>query len=342
MNLVKLLSCSSVAAMMLIAPQVHAYKVGLAMPTQNEDRWYKEGFLLQDKLKNAGFEVELFYGGDVDVDLQNKQIIRLANSGVNVLVIGAIDGAAMADSLAVAKSKGINVISYDRLITGTNAVSYYATFDNEMVGHMQGKYLVDKLNLGMTSTPKNIELFYGSLNDNNAKFFWKGAMDELRPYIQSGQAVIKSGQTTPEEVNTPDWSTTEANKRMSDLIDKIGYGPGKTRLDGVLCPADCISDGVLFALKRNGYDSSNMPVVTGQDAVPEALKSIEAGEQAMTIFKNPNELCNRIVSMVTSLARGQTVEINDTSTYDNGAKIVDTYLCTPELIDKSNVAQLIK
>jgi putative multiple sugar transport system substrate-binding protein len=339
MKLVKLLSCSTVAAMMFIAPQVHAYKVGLAMPTQNEDRWYNEGVLLQNKLKNAGFDVELFYGGDGDIDLQNKQIIRLTNLGVNVLVVGAIDGAAMSDSLGFAKSKGVAVISYDRLITRTPAVSYYATFDNEMVGHMQGKYLVDKLNLATTSTPKNIELFYGALTDNNAKFFWKGAMDELRPYIQSGQAVIRSGQTTPEEVNTPDWSTTEANKRMGELIEKVGYGPGKTRLDGVLCPADCISSGVLFALKRNGYDSSNMPVVTGQDAVPEALDSIENGEQAMTIFKNPNELCNTIVSMVTNMSKGQPVEINDTSTYDNGAKIVDTYLCMPELIDKSNVAK---
>ncbi|MBQ9220768.1 MAG: sugar-binding protein [Succinivibrio dextrinosolvens] len=341
MNLVKLLSCSSVAAMMCFAPQVHAYKVGLSMPTQNEDRWYKEGFALQNRLKNAGFEVELFYGGDVDVDLQNRQLIRLANSGANVLVIGPIDGSAMTDALAVAKSKGIAIISYDRLITGTNSVSYYATFDNEMVGHMQGKYLVDKLNLATTSTPKHIELFYGSLNDNNAKFFWKGAMDELRPYIQSGQAVIKSGQTTPEEVNTPDWSGTEANKRMSDLIDKLGYGPGKTRLDGVLCPADCISEGVLFALKRNGYDSSNMPLVTGQDAVPNALKSIADGEQAMTIYKNPNELCNTIVNMVTRLSKGEPVDINDTSTYDNGAKVVDTYLCEPELIDKSNVSKLL-
>ncbi|MBP5243864.1 MAG: substrate-binding domain-containing protein, partial [Succinivibrio sp.] len=167
MKLVKLLSCSTVAAMMFIAPQVHAYKVGLAMPTQNEDRWYNEGVLLQNKLKNAGFEVELFYGGDGDIDLQNKQIIRLTNLGVNVLVVGAIDGAAMSDSLGFAKSKGVSVIRYDRLITKTPAVSYYATFDNEMVGHIHGKYLVDKLNLATTSTPKNIELFYGSLTDNN-------------------------------------------------------------------------------------------------------------------------------------------------------------------------------
>ncbi len=337
MNLVKLLSCSSVAAMMLIAPQVHAYKVGLAMPTQNEDRWYNEGLLLKNKLTSAGFEVELFYGGDVDVDLQNKQLIRLADEGANVLVIGAIDGGALKDSLSYAHKKGVKVISYDRLITGTDAVSYYATFDNAMVGHMQGKFLVDKLNLATTSTPKNIELFYGALSDNNAKFFWQGAMEELRPYIQSGILHIRSGQTTPEEVNTPDWSTTEANKRMSDLIEKVGYGPGKVKLDGVLCPADCISSGVLFALKRFGYDASNMPVITGQDAVPEALDSIENGELAMTIFKDPNELSNAVVNMIKSLKNGEEVEINDTSTYDNGAKIVDTYLCQPELIVKRNV-----
>jgi len=177
MKFTKLLSCAAVVTAVSFTPVANAFKVGLAMPTQNEDRWYKEGMMLQKMLKDAGFEVELFYGGDVDVELQQRQVARLANEGAQALIIGPIDGSALGESLKIAKSKHIPVISYDRLITGTDAVTYYATFDNEMVGHMQGKYLVDKLDLAMSNSPKHIELFYGSLNDNNAKFFWKGAME---------------------------------------------------------------------------------------------------------------------------------------------------------------------
>lgn len=336
MNYSKLLSVTAFAAFTLFSTQSNAFTVGLAMPTQNEDRWYNEGFMLQNKLKAAGYDVELFYGGDVDVALQQRQLVRLADQNVNVLVVGSIDGSALSEALATAKNKNIPVISYDRLITGTDAVSYYATFDNEMVGHMQGKFLVKALNLENDPTPKNIELFYGSLNDNNAKFFWKGAMDELSPYFENGQLVCKSNEMTPEQVNTPDWSGNESNKRMNALIEKVGYGPDGVKLDAILSPADCVSEGIIFALKKRGYNSSNIPVVTGQDAVPEALDHIASGELAMTIYKNPSELCDTIVKMVGAISKGEKVDINDTTTYNNGAKLMASYLCKPELLDKSN------
>ena len=323
------------------SPCANAFKVGLLMPTQNEDRWYKEGFMLEKKLKKEGFETELFYGGDVDIELQKKQILRAANDGCNVLIIGSIDGSAISDPLNDAKKKGIAIISYDRLITGTDAVNYYATFDNEMVGHIQGKYLVDKLQLDSSYESRNIELFYGSLNDNNAKFFWKGALEELQPYIDSGVVNIKSGVITPEAAQTPDWSDTEANKRMTKLIEENGYGPNGTKLDGVLCPADCIAKGVIFALKKAGYNSSNMPIITGQDATAEGLEQIKAGELAMTILKSPNALSDTVVNMVKSISKHEEVEINDTSTYNNGAKIVDSYLCMPELVDKTNIDKVL-
>lgn len=326
----------------LFTSQADAFTVGVIMPTQNEARWYREGFGVEKELESAGFNVELFFGGDIDVSLQQRQIKRLSNdSNIDALVIGSIDGNALSDALTIAKSKKLPVISYDRLITGTDAVTYYATFDNGKVGQLQGQFLIDKLR-PTVDDPKNIEIFYGSLDDNNAKFFYGEAMKILQPYIDSGALVVKSGEIKPEETNVPSWRTDLSSKRMDALMAKVGYGPDSgERLDGILSPADCISSGIIFTLKKHGYTVENIPVITGQDSTPDALKNIQEGYQAMTIFKDGKQLQNTVLDMVKAISKGQEAHINDTSTYNNGVMDMKSFLCTPELIDRSNINKLL-
>lgn len=320
----------------------YAYKVGLLMPTQNEPKWYNDGFVLEQKMKSAGFQTELFFGGDVDVALQQRQITRLINEGCNVLVIGSIDGSALTDVLKEAKKKNVKVISYDRLITGTDAVSYYATFDNAKVGELQGRFLIGKLKPYASDDVKYIELFYGSIDDNNAKYFYNGAMKYLHPHLDTGKFVIRSKQIDPKEIETPAWSGQEANKRMSSLIEKYNYRPGGERLDAVLAPADCIAVGIVAALKREGFSDNDMPIITGQDASDEGLELVKSGALGMTILKDPNDLSNVVVEMVKDIANGKEPQINDTTTYDNGVLVVPSYLCEPKLVTKKNMKDLIK
>lgn len=306
-----------------------------------EYRWYHEGFALEQQLKSKGFNVELFFAGDADIDLQNRQIKRLADSNVDALVIGSIDGNALSESLKDAKAKSIPVISYDRLITGTDAVTYYLSFDNQQVGKIQGQYLIDKLK-PTVDDPKNIEIFYGSLDDKNAIFFYEEAMQILKPYIDSGALVVKSGKISPNETNVPGWRTDLASKRMDEIIDTVGYDAnGGVKLDGILSPADCLSNGIIFTLKKKGYTPENIPVITGQDATAEALNNVKEGYQAMTIYKSSNDLHEAVINMIRAISSGRKATVNDTTTYNNGVKDMDSFLCTPELIDNTNVAKLL-
>jgi putative multiple sugar transport system substrate-binding protein len=315
-----------------------AYTVGLAMPTQLEDRWYKDGFALEKKLQANGFNVELFYGGDNDTKLQNRQIKRMTDAKVDLMVVGAIDCTGLSDSLNKTHQQKIPVISYDRLILNTNAITYYATFDNFEVGVMQGQYIKKKLNLD-SGNHKTMEIFYGSLDDNNAKFFYEGAMSILYPYIKMGILTVPSGQIKPEETETEGWSTDVALKRMEDLVESQGYGPNGKKLDAILCPSDVVSSGVIFTLKRHGYTPSNIPVITGQDATADAIANVKSGYQAMTIYKSPEALSDVVVDMVKSISQGKEVKVNDTFTYNNGAADMQSYLLEPRLVDKTNVSQ---
>lgn len=240
-----------------------------------------------------------------------------------------------------AKAKSIPVISYDRLITGTDAVTYYVSFDNQQVGKIQGLYLIDKLK-PTVDDPKNIEIFYGSLDDKNAHFFYEEAMQILKPYIDSGALVVKSGKISPNETNVPGLRTDLASKRMDEIIDTVGYGAnGGVKLDDILSPGDCLSDGIIFTLKKKGYTPSNIPVITGQDATAEALQNVKEGYQAMTIYKSRDDLHDAVIDMIRSISSGKKANINDTTTYNNGVKDMDSFLCTPELIDNTNVAKLL-
>ena len=238
-----------ISGLLFSSTEANAFTVGVAFPTQNDTRWYTEGFMLNNKLKAAGFNTELFFAGDLDNGLQLKQLTRMLNSNVDILVIASIDGFSLVDTLKPAQDKKIPIISYDRLIMNTDAPTYYASVDSEMIGELQGQYIIDQLQPGSGSV-KQIEIFTGSPDDNNARIFYEGAMKKLGGFIDLGYITVKSGEVKQEDTAIQNWSPDLANKRMNDLLDKVGYGPNGERLDAILAPSDAIADGIVFALKK--------------------------------------------------------------------------------------------
>jgi putative multiple sugar transport system substrate-binding protein len=259
----------------------------------------------------------------------------MLTKGAKVLVIAAIDGTTLSDVLKQAKAKGITVIAYDRLIRDTPNVDYYATFDNFQVGALQAQSIEQALGLKDGKGPFNIELFGGSPDDNNAYFFYNGAMSVLQPYIDKGKLVVGSGQTGMDKVSTLRWDGATAQARMDNLLSAF-YG--RKRVDAVLSPYDGLSIGILSSLRGVGYGSGDtpMPVVTGQDAEVPSIKSMLRGEQYSTIFKDTRDLARVTVDMVDAALSGKEVTVNDTKTYNNGVKIVPSYLLKPVVVDKSN------
>ena len=316
-------------------------KIGVSMPTQSLQRWNQDGTNMKAELEAAGYEVDLQYAGDNDIPTQVSQLENMISSGCNALVVASIDGSALTEVLKEAKDAGIPVIAYDRLIMNSDAVSYYATFDNYKVGTIQGNYIKDALDLDNAEGPFNIELFTGAPDDNNVNFFFGGAMDVLNPYIESGKLVVLSGQTEKAQCATPNWSAEESQKRMENLITSNGYGPEGTRLDAVLCSNDSTAYGVQNALIAAGYTPENMPIITGQDCDKPNVKNIVAGYQDMSVFKDTRTLASQVVKMVDAVMQGSEPEINDTETYDNGTGVIPSYLCDPVVCTVDNYKELL-
>ncbi|MBR6153193.1 MAG: sugar-binding protein, partial [Treponema sp.] len=287
-------------------------------------------------------QVDLQFANN-DIATQVSQIENMVTGNCKVLVIASIDGSALKNVLDSAKKKQIPVIAYDRLIMNSDAVSYYATFDNYKVGTIQGDYLVEKLGLKTrgASDPVNMEFFTGDPGDNNINFFFGGAMDVLQPYLDSGVIVCPSGQTAKAQAATLNWSTEEAQKRMENLISANGYGPKGTKLDAVYCSNDSTAQGVTNALVSAGYDASNFPIITGQDCDIPSVKNMLKGLQAMSIFKDTRTLASKVVDMVDAIMKGSQPPINDTKTYDNGTGIIPSFLCEPVFGTVDNYKSLL-
>ncbi|MDR2529602.1 MAG: sugar-binding protein [Synergistaceae bacterium] len=318
-----------------------ALKVGVSMPTQSLQRWNQDGSNMKRQLEAAGYEVDLQYAGDNEVPLQVSQLENMISGGCKALVISAIDSGALTTVLGEAKAQGVSVIAYDRLIMNSDAVSYYATFDNFKVGVLQGAYIRDQLKLDTEKGPFNIELFTGDPGDNNIIFFFGGAMSILEPYIKSGKLVVKSGQVARDQAATPSWSTEKAQTRMENLITSSGYGPNGTKLDAVYSSNDSVANGITNALVGAGYTAENFPVLTGQDCDLTSMKNILAGRQSMSIFKDTRALAAQVVKMVDAILKGGKPEVNDTKTYDNGTGVIPSYLCDPVFCTKDNYKTLL-
>jgi putative multiple sugar transport system substrate-binding protein len=313
--------------------------VGVAMPTKSSARWIDDGNNMVKQLKEAGYSVDLQYAED-DIPNQLAQIENMVTKGAKVLVIASIDGTTLSDVLQKAADKGVKVVAYDRLIKKSKNVDYYATFDNFQVGVLQAGTLVDALKLKEGKGPFNIELFGGSPDDNNAFFFYNGAMSVLDPYIKSGKLVVRSKQMGMDKVGTLRWDGAVAQARMDNLLSAY-YG--KDKVNAVLSPYDGLSIGILSSLKGVGYCTAEQPCpfVSGQDAEVPSVKSIIKGEQYSTIFKDTRELAKVTVKMVNALMTGSKPEVNDTKTYNNDVKIVPSYLLKPVAVDKSNYKKIL-
>lgn len=313
--------------------------IGLSMPTKSSERWVADGSNMRELFERQGYKTDLQYAEDV-VENQIAQIENMITKGVDVIVIAAVDGNTLTDVIGKAHDRGIRVIAYDRLIRNTPHISYYSTFDNFKVGVLQASYIEQALGLKEGKGPFNVELFAGSPDDNNAYFFYDGAMSILQPYIDSGKLVVRSKQTTMAQIATLRWDGSLAQSRMDNLLSAY-YSDA--HLDAVLSPYDGISIGILSSLKGIGYGSSSnpLPVITGQDAELASIKSIVAGEQTQTVFKDTRKLAQQTVNMVESVLKGEEAEVNDTESYDNGVKVVPAYLLDPVSVDKNNVEQEI-
>lgn len=308
--------------------------VGIAMPTKSSERWVVDGDNMKKEFETLGYKVDMQYAEDV-VENQVSQIENMITKGVDILVIASIDGEALTEVLNQAEKQEIPVIAYDRLIMNSDNVSYYATFDNFQVGVLQAEYVEEKLGLADGEGPFNIELFGGSPDDNNAYFFWDGALSVLQTYIDDGKLVVQSGQTNFEQGATLRWDGSKAQERMDNLLS-AHYSSEK--IDVVYSPFDGISRGVISSLRAVGYgsDEQPLPIVTGQDAELASVKSIITGEQTQTVFKDTRELAKKTVNMADAILNDEEPEVNDTETYDNGKKIVPSYLLIPVSVDIDN------
>lgn len=323
--------------------------IGVSMPTQSSTRWISDGESIKAEMEAAGFEVDLQYAED-DIPTQVSQLEAMLTKGAKALIIAAIDGTQLTDVLQQAADSGVPVISYDRLIRDSANVDYYATFDNFKVGVQQATSLL--VGMGVYASedstsadgpnakgPLNVELFAGSPDDNNATFFFDGAMSVLQPLIDSKVLVVKSGQTAFDKVATLRWDGAVAQKRMEDIL--VGSYAKGDKVNGVLSPYDGLSRGIIAALTDGGYTKDDLPTITGQDAEVLSVKSMLAGEQYSTIFKDTRELAKVAATMAIAILNGETPETNDTETYDNGVKVVPSYLLTPYIVTVDNYKELL-
>ncbi|MCG7320858.1 substrate-binding domain-containing protein [Arsenicicoccus bolidensis] len=310
--------------------------VGIAMPTKSLERWNKDGAHLEGLLKKAGYKTTLQYA-DNKPDQQITQVQNMANQGAKILVVAAIDGKVLAPALAAAKAKGAKVIAYDRLINGTPDVDFYATFDNYKVGQLQGQFIKEKIG----AEKVNLEPFAGSPDDNNAKFFFSGAWDVLSPLAKSGQITVPSGKAPATNdqwtsIGVLNWASDTAQSEMQNRLNSF-YTGGK-KVDVVLSPNDSLALGIVQALEGAGYrPGAGYPIVTGQDADKANVINMLAGKQSMTVWKDTRKLGDQVAKMVDQVVKGQTVETNDTKTYNNGVKVVPTYLLAPVVVTKDTV-----
>ncbi len=322
-------------------------KIGISMPTKSLERWNRDGSYLEKEFEKAGYDVSLTYS-DNKIDQQVKDIEGLIADKVDLLVVAAIDGESLAQVLSEAKNQNIPVIAYDRLIMNTDAISYYVSFDNYTVGKLQGEFVADKLGLANAGDKKfNVEFTGGDPADNNAKFFFNGAMDVIKPYIDKGTVVVPSGQTTFEQVGTAQWDTSKALSRFQNILGS--YYSNGTRLDAAICSNDSTALGVTQAIQSD-YAGNNEIIITGQDGDEANLANIMDGKQTMTVYKAVANEAIATLNLGEAILKGEKPDASlieksgwsfdctyDTSSYNNGSAVIPSYLLVPVTVTKDNI-----
>lgn len=322
-------------------------RIGVSLTSQDEERWLTDGKAIREGLEALGYQVDLQYANN-DIPTQQQQVDQMITSGADLLILAPLDGTALAPQIQAAASAEVPIISYDRLIRNSADVDLYLTFDNYKVGEEQGRSLLRGLGIldekgarTKESGPFNVELFGGSLDDNNATFVYGGAMEVLKPFIEEGTITIASGQTELSQIATKDWSQQEAQSRMDNLI--ISTYTGNRVVDAVLTPNDAVARGVLTSLKNSGYGPTltskgkPMPITTGQDAEIASVKLIDDQVQYATVFKNTKHLAAQTVDSAVKLLNGEQPELNDTESYNNGSIVVPSYLMPIEVVEQDSI-----
>ena len=331
------LALCMIFALCAVSASAEGKLVGVAMPTKDLQRWNQDGENMKAMLEAEGYSVDLQYASN-DVQQQLNQVTNMINNGCDVVVIAAIEGSSLGSALDLAKEKGIPVIAYDRLLMESDAVSYYATFDNYKVGTVQGTYVKEALDLDNAEGPFYMEITAGDPGDNNANYFYSGAMDVLKPYIDEGKIIVKSGQVEFNDVATPTWKTEVAQTRASSILSSF-YADG-SNIDVWLCSNDSTALGVTNALEDN-YDNDEWPIITGQDCDISNVKNMIAGKQSMSVFKDTRTLAAQVVKMIGQILNGEEVDVNDTETYNNNVITVPSYLCEPVFADANNYKEIL-
>lgn len=314
--------------------------VGICMPTQSSERWINDGANMKKVLEEKGYKVELQYAED-DTAQQVSQVENFVGKQVDCLVIAAVDSDVLVNAEAQAKNAGIPIIAYDRLLMNTDAVSYYATFDNVGVGRVIGNYIKEKKDLEAARAAKEsytIEFFMGSPDDNNALFLYNGIMEVLKEYLDDGTLVCKSGRTSFDDTCILRWSQEQAQNNCENILTAF-YADED--LDIACTAFDGFAYGIKAALQGAGYTADNWPLITGQDAEVMAAKNIVDGTQTMSVYKDTRLLADKCATMVESVLQGTEPEVNDTEQYNNGVMVVPTYMCDPVAVDKDNYKEIL-
>ncbi|MFV0247062.1 MAG: substrate-binding domain-containing protein [Mycoplasmatales bacterium] len=314
--------------------------IGVSMPTKDHQRWIQDGDYLKKEFEAKGYKVLLQYSQD-DEAKQAEVIENMIAQNADVLIVAATNGSALGSPLQTAADNDIPVVAYDRLLTNTPNVTSYVTFDNELVGHMQGKYIIDQLGLDLNdkSESYNLEIFSGSEGDSNSGYFYSGAMAELQPYIDAGILKVLSGQTTLAQTATPVWASDKAQERMDNIL--TAYYSGGKKVDAILASADCLSEGIIPSLISAGYTDADWPIVTGQDCDVASIKYIKDKKQSMSIFKDTSALAAKTVDVTEAILAGEEPEYNNTTTYDNGEFVVPAILLDPVLVTEANIQEVL-
>lgn len=318
--------------------------VGIVLPTKDEPRWVQDEQRFKDALKDSDYTTEILFSQGSSAK-EKENVETLINKGIEVLIITPQDGDAAASAVEAAKKEGITVISYDRLITNTDAVDYYVTFDSVAVGAAQGQYLID--NVQGSGIP--LYLYAGAASDNNAFLFFEGAWKTLQPKIADGtfkiansseaEALKDTAELTRDQMSkilgqvTTNWDPNEAKNKAQTHLTAVGAD-----LKGdvaVLAPNDGTARSIADVFASDGEVTSYL--VTGQDAEKASIQYIIDGKQSMTVFKDVRTLVTDAMGIAVEILDGKTPET--TGSYDNGEVEVKAKQTDVIVVDEENVKQ---
>ena len=325
-----------------ISDEVQKEKIAVLLP--NEEKWTRDADEFKNTLTDDGYEPVIQYAEN-DVSRQVSQIQELMAEEVSAFVIAPVDPYGLTSVLESVKEAEIPVFSYDDLIMDTNAVKYYVTFGGRQVGQMIGKKIIENEELDKVREAKEsrtIEFFMGSLDDTQALFLYNGLMETLQEYLDDGTLVCKSGKLSFDDTGILRWSKSTAKSRAAEILEE--FYPDGAAPDIICTGFDDAAGAVEEALEEAGVvpGADAWPMITGNGCKEDAVKRIASGTQAFSVFMDARELADQCEEMVNVYLHGEDdPEVNDYEQYDNGIKIIGTYICEPQMIDRDNYEILI-